>query len=158
MGALIVEWLETQISNLLSWKTRFGKWVHDWHTWLSKRVDNLDDNVDEVVKTVNRIPDMVNEAIGDAYIDVLSAVERLYITPLSHYVDAIRMDVVDWIGSISSDMSKISKDVELIFDFVGHIDDIIDVRIEGFKDKIIGWVQDKFISIVEHVLEQEVKQ
>lgn len=151
-------WLETQIDNLLSWKTRFGNWIYEWHEWIKDRVDLIALDVEDLVTLVNRIPDLVNTAIGDACIDVLSHVYDNYVKPLSYYVDALKMDVVDWVMSLRGDISDIQDGLVTVFDFIGHIDDIIDARIDGFKDKIIGYVEDKFISIVEHVLEQEVKK
>lgn len=158
MASLILKWLEQELNKLKSWKTRFGKWVNDWHSYLSKRLDNLGDDVDDIARDVILIPSTVRKAVDDAKGAILSAVNNSYIIPLSHYVDALQMDVRDWINDLRGDISNLSKDVELIFDFIGLIEVTIDERIESFKDKIIGWIEDKFISIVEHVLEQEIKK
>lgn len=158
MADLLLKWLEQELDKLRDWKVRFGKWVNDWHTYLSRRIDNLGDDVDDIAKDVILIPSTVRKAVDDAKGGILSAVNNSYIIPLSAYVDALQMDVRDWIGDLRGDISNLSKDVELIFNFIGLIEVTIDERIEAFKDKIVGWIEDKFISIVEHVLEQEVKE
>ena len=151
-------WLEKQIDSLFSWKRRFGKWVNDWHSYLSKRIDSLGDDMDDIAEDVILIPSTVRKAVDDAKEAILKAVKETYITPLSHYVDTFLMDVKDWIGDIYKDLLEVHKDLKAIFDFIEDIDIVIDARIEGLKDKIIGWIEDKFISIVEHVLEQEKKE
>jgi hypothetical protein len=157
MVDLTIRWIEQEIDRLLSWKDRFGKWVNDWHSYLSRRIDSLGDDMDDMAADVILIPSTVRKAVDDAKGAILSAVNDTYIIPLSHYVDALQMDVRDWIGDIRSDISEMDNSIITVFDFINHIDEIIDARIDAFKDKIIGWIEDKFISIVEHVLEQEVK-
>lgn len=151
-------WLETQIDNILSWKTRFSKWVYDWHQWLKERMEHIALDVEELVTLVNRIPDMVNNAIGDACIDVLSHVYDKYVKPLSYYVDSRIMDVRGWIEDIYDVLTEIRNDLSTLLGFISKIDDIIDERIDSYKDMIVSWIEDKFIYIVERVLEQEIKR
>lgn len=158
MANLALMWLEQEFKKLLSWKKRFGKWVNDWHNYLSWRIDSLGDDVDDIAEGVILIPSTVRNAIEDAKGAILSAVNDSYIIPLSHYVDAFQTDVQDWVMSLRGDISEITDNLNTVFDFINHIDGVIDARIDAFKDKIIGWIEDKFISIVEHVLEQEVKK
>lgn len=158
MANLTIPWLVQELRGLLSWKTRFGKWVNSWHSYLSERVDDIGLDLDNIAHDVILIPSTVHKAVEDATGTILSAVNDTYIIPLSHYVDVLQMDVRDWISELRGDISEISKDLITVFDFISHIDDIIDVRIDGFKDRIIGWIENKFILIVEHVLEQEIKR
>ena len=158
MASLMLKWLEQQLEALYSWRSRFGSYVNARFRDLTNDVDYLIDDIYSVQRSIRDIKDWVDETVLASKDAILSAVEDDMIKPLSLYVDALLMDVRARISGIYEDLGEITTDLSTVFDFIGHIDDIIDARVDGFKDKIIGWIEDKFISIVEHVLEQEIKK
>lgn len=151
-------WFEQQLDKLYKWKDSFGKYVNGIKDYLNVRIDNIRSDLSDLSRDVDSLPARIDSALGSMREAILSTVDDIYIKPLAYYVDALKMDVVDWIGGLDLEISTVWEDIEHIFDFIGQIDSIIDTRIDGFKDKIISWIEDKFIWIIEQVLEQEVKQ
>jgi len=43
-------------------------------------------------------------------------------------------------------------------DWINGADDWIGRKIDEFQDRITGWVEDRFITIIEHVLEMDIKK
>lgn len=146
------------INSLSSWSSRFGTYVYGRFSDLKSDINGLIDDVYSVQKSIRDIKDWVHNTIQDAQNALISTVREDMIKPLSAYVDALQMDVRDWIDTLRQDITDIYEGLNTIFEFINEIDAIIDARVDGFKDKIVMWIEDKFISIVEHVLEQEVKE
>ncbi len=59
--------------------------------------------------------------------------------------DIFNVQIPDLRGSIQS-----------VWEWINNVDNWIDNKINEFKDRILGWVEEGFITIVEHVLDMEI--
>ncbi len=59
--------------------------------------------------------------------------------------DIFNVQIPDLRGSIQS-----------VWEWINNVDNWIDNKINEFKDRILGWVEESFITIVEHVLEMDI--
>ena len=158
MANLVLKWLEQQIDSLRDYASKHINLLWDWVFYLDNVYKAIREDLSDLADDVSNIPSEIRKALEGVKVEILTHVKGDLIDPLSYHVDAFQTDVQDWIASLRGDMSDIREDLVTVIDFISHIDDIIDARIDGFKDKIIGWVECEFISIIEHVLEQEVKE
>jgi len=55
-------------------------------------------------------------------------------------------------------LPDLNKSITDAWDWINNVDVWIDNKINEFKNRILGWVEESFITIVEHVLELEVKK
>jgi len=50
------------------------------------------------------------------------------------------------------------SNIQSAWDWINNVDNWIDNKINEFKDRILGWVEESFITIIEHVLDMEIKK
>lgn len=146
------------INSLSSWSSRFGTYVYGRFDDLKDDVYDLTDDIYSVQKSITDIRALVADQITSAIDDLKNYVKVDLVDPLTDRVDLTLNIFRSKIDNIGSDLNDLFDGLETVFKILDRIDQIIDDRIEGFKDKFIGWIQDKFISIVEYVLEQEVEK
>ena len=48
--------------------------------------------------------------------------------------------------------------IQSVWEWINNADNWIDNKINEFKDRIIDWIKESFIGIVEHVLDMEIKR
>jgi len=48
--------------------------------------------------------------------------------------------------------------IQSALDWINNVDDWIDNKINEFRERIEGWIEESFITIIEHVLEMEIKK
>lgn len=154
----LLEWLEDLIERVQDYATRQINLLWDWVFYLNNEYKAVLSDLSALGDQIGDIPDQVQKAVEGARAEILNRVKEDLIDPLSFYVEAFQTDVQDWIVSLRSDISDLYEGLETVFKFIDTVEDVIDKRIDGYKDNVIEWIQERFISIVEHVLEQEVKE
>ena len=119
----------------------FKDWVYDQFDYLDSRFDyllmGLWDAIDDVK---DEIYSRVDAVLGDVWGDTL----YLYDQMISR-IDYLLADM--W-----SEVENIKQAVAVL----DRLDEVIDSRIDQYRDKIQGWIEDKLIDIVWNVGQKEV--
>ena len=85
-------------------------------------------------------------------------------------IDVIRGWVIPWINTakesmesalnaavdvINTSIDTISDNLSIVNDWIENAADFVNDSIDNSKDKVIGWIEDSFIMLVEKVMEHE---
>ncbi len=90
----------------------------------------------------------------DIVSDALSIVDNL-ISDIWSNIDKI-WDSINDIFNVQ--IPDLKGSIQSAWEWINNVDNWIDNKINEFKDRILGWVEEGFITIVEHVLDLEVKK
>lgn len=146
------------IKNLSSWTTRYSKYVSSRFSSVYGDISDLVDDVYSIQKSIKGIKGWVEDKISNSKTYIIDYIRNDMIKPLSYYIDSVAVDLKSLVKNIKSDIHDVVDIVNDILDYIDTIPSMIEDKIDLAQDKIISWVKDKFVSIVEDVLEQEVRK
>jgi len=90
----------------------------------------------------------------DIVSDALSIVDNL-ISDIWSNIDTI-WDSINDIFNVQ--IPDLKSSIQSAWKWINNVDNWIDNKINEFKDRIIGWIEESFVTIIEHVLELEIKK
>jgi len=90
----------------------------------------------------------------DIVSDALSIVDNL-VNDIWSNIDKV-WDSINNIFNVQ--IPDLKSSIQSAWDWINNVDNWIDNKINEFKDRILGWIEESFITIVEHVLDMEIKK
>ena len=109
---------------------------------------------DVVVEWVKPLFESTKSYAEDIVSDALSIVDNM-VNDIWNNID----NVWDSINNIFNvQIPDLRSSIQAAQDWINNIDNWIDNKINEFRDRILGWIEEGFITIVEHVLDLEVKE
>ena len=107
---------------------------------------------DVVVRWVKPLFESARSYAEDIVSNALNIVDNL-INDIWNNID----NVWDSINNIFNvQIPDLRNSIQSAWDWINNVDIWIDTKINEFKDRILGWVEEGFITIVEHVLEMNI--
>ena len=90
----------------------------------------------------------------DIVSDALSIVDNL-VNDIWSNIDKV-WDRINDIFNVQ--IPDLKSSIQSAWEWINNVDNWIDNKINEFKDRIIGWIEESFVTIIEHVLELEIKK
>ena len=104
--------------------------------WVKPFIENAKSYAEDIVSdALNVVDNLVN--------DIWTNIDNVW----DSINDIFNVQIPDLRNSIQS-----------AWEWINNIDNWIDNKINEFRDRIIGWIEESFIMIIEHVLELEIKK
>jgi len=104
--------------------------------WIKPFIENVKSYAEDIVSdALNVVDNLVN--------DIWTNIDNVW----DSINDIFNVQIPDLRNSIQS-----------AWEWINNIDNWIDNKINEFRDRIIGWIEESFIMIIEHVLELEIKK
>ena len=104
--------------------------------WVQPFFENAKSYAEDIVSDVLNV---VDNLVRDIWSNISKVWDRID--------DILTVQIPDLRNSIQS-----------AWDWINNVDNWIESKINEFKDRILGWVEESFITIVEHVLDMEIKK
>ena len=109
---------------------------------------------DVVVGWVKPFFENAKEYAEDVVSDALNVVDSL-INDIWSNIDKV-WDSINDIFNVQ--IPDLKSSIQSAWKWINNVDNWIDNKINEFKDRIIGWIEESFVTIIEHVLELEIKK
>ena len=104
--------------------------------WIKPFIENVKSYAEDIVSdALNVVDNLVN--------DIWTNIDNVW----DSINDIFNVQIPDLRNSIQS-----------AWEWINNIDNWIDNKINEFRDRIIGWVEESFVMIIEHVLDLEIKK
>jgi len=104
--------------------------------WVKPFIENAKSYAEDIVSdALNVVDNLVN--------DIWTNIDNVW----DSINDIFNVQIPDLRNSIQS-----------AWEWINNIDNWIDNKINEFRDRIIGWVEESFVMIIEHVLDLEIKK
>jgi len=107
---------------------------------------------DVVVGWVKPLFESAKSYAEDIVTNTLNIVDNL-INDIWNNIDSV-WDRINDIFNVQ--IPDLRSSIQLAWEWINNVDNWIDSKINEFKDRILGWVEQGFITIVEHVLDMEI--
>jgi len=109
---------------------------------------------DVVVGWIKPFIENVKSYAEDIVSDALNVVDNL-INDIWSNIDTI-WDSINNIFNVQ--IPDLKSSIQSAWEWINNVDNWIDNKINEFRDRIIGWVEESFVMIIEHVLDLEIKK
>jgi len=107
---------------------------------------------DVIINWVRPLFESAKSYAEDIVSDALSIVDNL--------INDIWTDINNVWDSINDifnvQIPDLRNSIQSVWDWINNVDSWIDNKINEFKDRIIGWIEESLITIIEHVLDIEI--
>jgi len=109
---------------------------------------------DVIIDWVRPLFESAKSYAEDIVSDALNIVDNL-INDIWSNIDEVWSSIND---IFNVQIPDLKSSIQSVWEWINNVDNWVDNKINEFKDRILGWVEEGFITIVEHVLELEVKK
>jgi len=107
---------------------------------------------DVIIDWVRPLFENAKSYAEDIVSDALGIVDNL-VNDIWNNIDNV-WDSINDIFNVQ--IPDLRNSIQSVWEWINNADNWIDNKINEFKDKILGWVEESFITIVEHVLEMNI--
>lgn len=145
--------IASYFANLKTASRYASSWCDDTDTELSNTFNSALRWVNELWRETDRIWRRIG-AIPILTKDVIIGWVMPYIEYVKRYAENLVSNTIRVFDAVIID---IIRDINTLNDWIANSADIINERIDKSKDKVLGWIEDSFISIIERVMEHEKK-
>ena len=140
--------------------------AYSYAEWLLRDVWH---EFDLVWQRIGAIPvitrDVVEGWVGPLVESARSYAENLIsnaINVIDSVIDTIWNDINSIWDNIDNILNvtipDIKNSIQSAWDWINNVDNWIDNKINEFRERIEGWIEESFITIIEHVMEMEIKK
>ena len=109
---------------------------------------------DVIIDWVRPLFENAKSYAEDIVSDALGIVDNL-VNDIWNNIDNV-WDSINDIFNVQ--IPDLRNSIQSVWEWINNADNWIDNKINEFKDRIIDWIKESFIGIVEHVLDMEIKR
>lgn len=126
--------------------------------WVDEIIRDVTDLTDDALTWVNELwveTDLIWEKIGAIPVLTIDVIKSWVMPWINTVKDTLESALEVAVDTINDAISTINDNLSVVNEWIENVAAIINVCIDNSKDKILGWVEDSFILIVEKVMEHE---